>query len=217
MNETDRSELDPQKLQAEARQAVEQAEDIREEIHDITLDALKEGRLDSERIKQVLDAVLKGASEGAAQHAARAKQALDQTTEGLDQALLKTANASRLAIEEAAGRLGEFSGQQLKGAFDDLKNMESLFVDALAKVSRGGRDASADIFKDLTFHARNSGTEIGRYVKASIGDMEAHLPSAAREALKAAAEGARDTSAQMAGIASAVLAGIADSLKKNNK
>ena len=217
MNEKDQIQVKQEKLQADAREAVEQADDIRSEIHDVTLAALKEGRLDSARIQKVMETVLAGAREGADKHSELAKEALHQATQGLDEALVKTANASRLAIEEAAGRLEEFSGEQLHSALEDLKNMESLFLNALNKVSRGGLDVTASIFQDLSTHARNSGTEIGRYLNASMGDMETHLPKAAQEALEAAAASARQTGAQIADIASGLLAGIADSLRKNSK
>ena len=135
MNDTDQSKAEQDKLQANAREAVENADDIRREIHDITLAALKEGRLDSARIQKILETVLAGAREGADKHTELAKEALNQATQGLDEALVKTANASRLAIEEAAGRLEEFSGEQLNSAIEDLKNMETLFLNALNKVS----------------------------------------------------------------------------------
>lgn len=48
---------------------------------------------------------------------------------GLDEALAGAAEAAQLAIQEAAGRTGEFSRQGLKQAADDLATLQTLFVE----------------------------------------------------------------------------------------
>ncbi|HFD38887.1 MAG TPA: hypothetical protein ENJ31_03430 [Anaerolineae bacterium] len=204
---------DTESLRDEAREAVASGEDIAAQVRDITLKALTRRRLDTEGVRQVVRAVAEGARLGAGGHGTRAKAALQDAVSGLDSALAKGAEASRLALEEASGRLEEFSRRDLKRALSDLEGLESLFVETLSEVAQGGKDVAAGILRDLADHARGSGTAVGSEALTALGSLKDKLAAGGKEGLQAGADAALDTGSRIAQVASGLLAGIAESLK----
>jgi len=94
-------------------EAVKYSENISAEVRDITIEALRRQKLDLEHIKAVSEAVLAGAEDAAKLNSDRMKDTLKEVTEGLDEALGKSAYASKLAIEETAGRIKDFTEHDL--------------------------------------------------------------------------------------------------------
>ncbi len=107
---------DPNTLEADVRRAVEQGEDIQENVRRLTLMALGGEPLDLETLRRTMSAVVDGARDGIQQQLqettaqaqmSRAKMA--EAVAGLDSALAQFAEASKLAMEEAAGQARKFS------------------------------------------------------------------------------------------------------------
>ncbi|HEB77354.1 MAG TPA: hypothetical protein ENI90_02360 [Methylothermaceae bacterium] len=206
-----------EKLQASVREAVETAEDVREAVRRLTVEALAEGRLDAAEIRSVVEAVVEGASAGIEKHGTRARQALEEVLRGLEDGLIKAAEASKLALEEAASRAQEFAEQDVKRAFDQLVEMEKVYIDTLTEVARKGSEQSRAILSDLAHHARNSGTAIGEYMAEVMETLPRKLQEAGEWGLKAGIESARTAGAQLAAIASGFLAGISEALDRQAK
>jgi len=148
-------------LQDEIKGAVETNRDIKETVRRITLKALTEGELDTESIRQVASAVVKGAGMGAESHGSEAKDILVKAVSGLDEALSKAAEASKLALEEATSRGEEFSSHDLKQTLDDMQELEELFLETLRDAAKGSKDQVSVILRDLAEHAQHSGTAVG--------------------------------------------------------
>jgi hypothetical protein len=135
MSEEQKQETENSEVKTAARSAVERGDAIREDIRDITLTALSQRHLDSEKLRQVIHAVVEGASIGAESKGADVKEALSESIEGMDEALASSAEASKLAIEETAGHLKDFGKQDLKRALDDLLTLEDMFLDTIKNVA----------------------------------------------------------------------------------
>ena len=105
-----------------AREAVGSELDIYQKIKDITLKALCNRQLDMENIQQVAHAVIHGISEGVETQDDQARLSFKQAASALDDALAKAAEASKLAIEEAAGKMNDFSSDELNVAAENIKN-----------------------------------------------------------------------------------------------
>ena len=88
-----------QNVEEASRKAVAQGENIHDAIRDITLKALSEGELDTEKTKQVVQAVMAGAGKGAESLGAQAPQALKEAMAGIDEALTKSAEAVQGLVE----------------------------------------------------------------------------------------------------------------------
>lgn len=207
-------QIDTGAARAQAEASVEAGEDIFQRVRDITLEALCGGHVDREGISDVIGAVTEGISAGAGKHGGEAREALDQAVKGMDEAMQKRAEASRLAIEEAAGKVEEFSEQDLKSAVKDLQDIEGIFLDTVTEVAQKGSDMASEILRDLAAHARNSGTGVGEQVSGSVDELQEKVSRAAEEGLRSGAEATRSAAEQIARAASGFLAGLADTLQR---
>jgi hypothetical protein len=194
------------------REAVKSGSEIHQKIKTITLKALTTRQLDMENIKNVAEAVSKGINEGVTTQGEHAKALFTQAASALDDALAVAAEASKLAIEEAASRVSEYSQQDLNGASKDLQDMEELFLDTLEKVAKGGNQVVADIAGDFVSHARQSGTAVGKQALAALEALR-ELPHWGKETIISSTVAATITLAQ---IGSGILLGIADSLQPSH-
>ncbi len=197
-----------QELRKAVQEAVERGEEIQTAVRDITLKALSEGRLDRERINAVAEAVMEGAGDAVARESEQLKRGLSEAAEGLEQALIKTADALRLAIEEAAGRMSEFSARELKRSLEDLDSLEDIFIGTIQRTAKSSAEAVRTIAGDLATHARNSGTSIGEHVAESLEKLQNQL----REVGAETAETGEEMANRVGQIARGILAGIGEVL-----
>ncbi len=205
------SESEEQRLQTvreAVRDAVEKGESIQNAVRDITLKALSEGKLDKERIKAVADAVMAGAGDAVARESEQLKEGLTEAAAGLEEALIKTADALRLAIEEASGRMSEFSSTELKRSLEDLDSLEEIFIGTIQRTARGGTELVRTIAEDLATHFRNSGTSIGEHVARNLEKLQNRL----REVGADTAEVSGEMADRIGQLARGILAGLGEAL-----
>jgi hypothetical protein len=201
----------------EARAAVEHGENIHDAMRDITLAALKRVRLDAKEMRRVVRSVMQGASLGVADTGERSRAALSEALAGIDDALAKSAEATKLAIEEAAGRLRDYGKRDLERSFDDLRAMENMFLDTIKDVAEGSAGVAKEILHDLWQHARASGTTAGATVTDAIATLEQKFGRTLREVAAAGTDAALAASANLAEAASGFLAGISEALAAQAK
>ncbi|HFQ80582.1 MAG TPA: hypothetical protein ENK33_04315 [Desulfobacterales bacterium] len=219
MNEQTNQENVNQKTEEAARAAVEDGDDIREAVRNITLKALSEGQLDLRRMREVVQAVLRGASVGIIMKGTETKQALKEAMAGVDEALAASAEASKLAIQEAAGSIKNFSTQNLKQAIEDLRALEDMFLDTVISIAKTSNITVKDSLNSLAQHARTSGTLVGKAAAKAAGALSSQLGQNMREGVSASAESLLKAGAQISQAAAGFLDGLAEALNKtgNNK
>ncbi len=201
--------------QAAARDSIIRGDDIHNEVRQIVVDAFKDGRMEPEHIKEVLHAVVNGAFEGATESEPEAKEVLQQTVTGIDDALSQVAQASSLAIEEAAGNVEEFTEHDLKRALTDLNDLEKLFIDTLGDVAKGGQEVASSTINNIIDHLQQSSTSVGRTVTETSSHLSDFLSSKGKNIQLA--DVAKSSGASVARVASGLLAGIAESLSPEEK
>lgn len=206
-----------QKLHDAARKIVEESADIQAEVHKLTLDALGKGNLDKERIKSVVQSVLEGAQVGAESKGDQLKSALSDAVTGLDEALVKTASATKLAIQEAAGQIKDYTQHDLKRALDDLEDMEKNFIDVMKDVANSSTELAGRILNDIATHAKNSGTAVGKKSAESMATLRDQLKTLGKESFEAGADAAKSVSVRIARASSGFLAGLADTLEGSHR
>ncbi len=197
--------------------AVKYGENISAEVRDITIEALSKHQLDLEHIKSVIRAVLTGAEDAAKLNSDRMRDTLKEVTEGLDEALGKSAYASKLAIEEAVGRAKDFTERDLKRAMDDLSALEDIFIESLNEVAKGSKTAASDTLQDLASHFKNSGTAVGQRTSEEIIYLTKQIEKTGMENMAAVSEATKSFAEDIARAASGFLSGIADSIKETKK
>jgi hypothetical protein len=206
------TELNQQEgVQEAVREAVDSGFDIYQRVKDITLKALTERELDMDNITKVADAVAKGIGEAMGSRGEYSREAFTQAVSALDDALAKAAEASKLAIQEAASKVSDYSQYDLNKATDDIQRLEELFLDTVKRIAKDGNQIITDIVNDFTTHARQSGTSVGEQASIAMDALK-DLPKFGTESLISSTVAA--TSA-LAEIGSGILAGIAESLRSS--
>lgn len=198
-------------------EAVKHSEDISAEIRNITIEALSKHHLDLEHIKSVIKAVLAGAEDAAELNSDRMRDTLKEVTKGLDEALGKSAYASKLAIEEAVGRAKDFTEQDLKRAMNDLAALEDIFIESLNDVAKGSKTVVSDTLQDLASHFKNSGTAVGQRASEEIVYLTKQIEKTGMENIAAVSAATKSFAEDIARAASGFLGGIADSIKETKK
>ena len=206
-HDTDRIEQDVQAAIADGTPA------ITERVRKITLNALSSGELDGAALKQVMDAVVKGARQGVTRPDEGSTSTLRDAMRGLDEALAAAATATHLAVQEAAGRTGEFSRESLKKSVDELAMLESMFIDTLGDAAKQSSGHLQATLRDIADHARSSGTVIRGQVETALEQLAKAVADTTRDQAAAGADTLRKEAALLAGLAAGVLKGIADRLQ----
>jgi hypothetical protein len=214
MSEQTTQENQNRKVEDKARAAMEDGKNIHETVRGITLEALSAGHLDMQKMREVVQAVLQGLSRGVQEKSGRTKEALREAMTGVDEALAKSAEASRLAIEEAAGHIKEFGSQDLKRSLNDLAALEDMFLDTVKNIARASDGAVKDVLGDLAQHARNTGTSVGAAAKAAAEILTGTLGKNVREGMSTGVDTARQVGTKISLTAAGFLEGIAETLKK---
>lgn len=204
-------------LEDDIKNAVETGRDVKETVQRITLKALTEGKLDTEAVRQVANDVVKGAGLGAASHGSEAREVLDKAVSGLDEALSSAAEASKLALEEAAGHLKAFGKQDLKQATDDLLALEEMYLDTLKHVAKGSDEVISSTLNDLVQHAHRSGTAVGRRSSEIVEMLNRELGQSVSETVAAGTDSALNVASQLSHAAAGFLDGIAKTLDSKLK
>lgn len=201
------------KTKEAVREAVNSNQDIYQKVKAITLEALTKRQLDLENIQEVVNEVLNGVHEGVSDRNDQAKETFGQAASALDDALAMAAEASKLAIEEASSKISEYSKDELNDATENLKGMETLFLETLEKVFKGGNQMMADIGGDFILHARRTGTSVGKQVVAAMTVLK-DVPAESAQTLKS---GAASTTTVLAQLGSGILSGIAETLHSSSE
>ncbi len=189
------------------RDAVTSGVDVHQQIKNIILKALTTGQLDMENIKNVTAAVGKGIDEGMAHQDEHAKEVFIHAATALDDALAIAAEASKLAIQEAAFKVT--SQHDFSEAAKDIQDMERLFIDTLEKVARGSNQVMAGIVNDFIDHSRRSGTAVGKQALIALDALK----DLSRISTDIIVSSTAATTSALAKIGSGILLGIAESLQ----
>ena len=195
-----------------ARSSVEEGTDIRARVRDLTLHALRDRRFEPDAIRDVLRAVTEGIRRGAEQRPHGVRKALSDALTGLDDAMMKAAEAASLALREFTTQGKEFSDHELKQVRDNVKKMEEDFLDTARHAADRGSVIVRKEMLDLLSHLGRSGTDAGAQVVSTFNEFASRMTTISVESAKLGLEAARDFSSRFALAASGFLAGIADTL-----
>lgn len=204
--------IDLEELEKEVSSAL--ADDpalISNEVRSITLRALSTGELDREAIARVTRAVITGATRGV-DGAQDRRQALKEAMEGLDEALAAAAQATQLTLQEAMNHVGAVSRQSLRARLDDLRVLESMFVDTLRQGAGNAAGIVGSTLEELAEHAQASGSAVGRRVRESVEELEHAVSEMVVDGLETTSEVLRRDASLLASLGSGVLKGISERL-----
>ncbi|PTN11285.1 DUF6781 family protein [Nitrosomonas aestuarii] len=208
---------DLRQLERDIHDALVEGTNIQETVHNLTLKAMKADRLDIDSIRRIITAVTNGVQEGAQQkfltvsnQSQTAKTQITAAISGLDSALARFAEASKLAVQEAAGHAQRFSDKELVRTKTDLESLESLFLDTLQNTASAAKGVISDILHDAANHAKNNGTVVGTQLKETLATFAQQAASVGHAQIDASAQLAQRTAGFIHKIATGVFSGIKD-------
>ena len=204
-------------IKSEASKSVQQDTEVRPKVRDLTLHGLNRYGLEPERIKEVVKAVMEGISEGLDKRAGEIAPALSEAIAGLDEALKKSAQATKLALEELTSHGKEFADQDLKLALDNLKKTEHEFLSIMGQVANAAGDKVKQAMKDMVTHVQRSGSDTGRMVATTLGQFGDRLGATLQDAKVAGTKAARNTAEVLARRTSEILAGWSVALREKSE
>ncbi len=166
---------------------------------------------------------MKGVSEGAQQKLqqtpAQTQTVLEPIRDavaGLDAALAQLAEASKLALEEAAGRAQKFSNEELTRARAELESVETLFLDIVQTSASAAQELVKETLGDLIGHAKRNGTAVGSQVKDTLVVFNQQMTSVGQNQLEAGIELTHAITNLMREATAGVLAEIAERVKPDD-
>ncbi len=179
----------------------------------VVIDGSIEGRVRSTLANDpgVSAAVVAGAKEFTA-GAAEGATALREAIRGLDEALASAAEATHLALQEAAGRGNEFSRQAIQKSLDDLDALESMFIETLTEGAKDATGFAQATLSDLAEHARVGGTAVGQKVEPALKQLAHVFTNTLHEQADIGAEALHKQYALLAGIANGIIKGVVEHL-----
>jgi hypothetical protein len=214
---------DTSALEAKVRNSIVHGNDVREEVRDFTVKALSKPNQDQKSLRKVVTAVMKGVSEGAQQKLqqtpAQTQTILEPVRDavaGLDAALAQLAEASKLALEEAAGRAQKFSNEELTRARAELESVETLFLDIVQASASAAQELVKETLGDLISHAKRNGTAVGSQVKDTLMVFNQQITSVGQNQLEAGIELTHAITNLMREATAGVLAEIAERVKPDD-
>lgn len=206
------SDYSDEGIKQAASAAVAEGKDIRERVRDLTLSAIRQRRMEASEVRNVVKALAEGITLGLGKRADDSRQALSQAFAGLDTALMKSAEAAHLALQQLTTSSNDFSQQELKAALDNLKKVEQDFLDTVSEVAKKSSGHVKTELEELLTHSRRTGTDTGRQVTSTLAAFTHQMKGVAHDAKAAGTGAAHELSARFTQVAAGILDGIAQAL-----
>jgi gas vesicle protein len=200
-------------LKREAETAASQGGNLRDRARQITLDALKDGKLSLEEIRNIGQAITEGVSLGLAGRGGELKSGLKEAVNGMDEAIGQAAQRVSMTFREAIERGKDFNEMELKSSIERMRDLERDFVESLKDVAGKSSGKLKEELTEISGHLGRTGTDTGGRVKESLGALYTTLNAQAGSTSSSLQDAARTTAARLADLASGVLAGFSEAIK----
>jgi hypothetical protein len=184
---------------------------IRERVKGLTSQALQQGRIDPEAVKDIVRTVIGGTPGNMAVSGAVARELFADAVRKLDEALMKSASAAHNALQHLAARGKDFSDNDLKEALVSLRKLEQDYAAAASRVAEAMTGNLRREISELAVHAQNVGVEASARIASMMEELTGGVGATSGMAK------VRDASVRMALLASGALAGVADALREQSK
>ena len=179
---------------------------IRERVKGLTSQALQQGRIDPEAIKDIVRTVF-GAPGNVSAGGADAREQLADAVRELDLSLVKSANAAHDALLKLAQRGADFTENDLKEALASLRQLQQDYTAAATRITEAMTGNLGRQAMELAAQAQNLGVEASARVAGMLGEITGGA------GVTSGVAKARDAGVRVALLASGVLAGVADALR----
>jgi hypothetical protein len=210
-------------LESEVREAIARGNNVQQAVRDLTIKALST-QPDFESLRRILTAVMQGVREGAQQvlhhNSGQVHTVLNPVREavaGVDAALAQFAEASKLALQEAAGRAQKFSREELTRVRSELEGIEHLFLEIVQASASSAQQAVSETLYDFVTHAKRNGTAVGSRLEDTLAAFNREVSSTGQMGFETGVKLTHAITSLMSQAAAGVLDGVAQSVKPKHK
>jgi gas vesicle protein len=204
-------------LKREAETAACEGGNLRNRAKQLTLDALKDGKLSLEEIRNIGQAITEGVSLGLTKGGGELKSGLKEAVGGMDEAIGQAAQRVSMTFREAIERGKDFNETELKSSIERMRDLERDFLESLKDVAGKSGGKLKEELTEISGHLGRAGTDTGGRVKESLNGLYAALNAQAGSTSSTIKDAARTTSARLADLASGVLAGLSEAMKNKSE
>jgi hypothetical protein len=180
---------------------------IREQVKGLTSQALQQGRIDPEVVREIIRTMIGGTAGNVPADAAEARHQLADAVRELDLALVKSASAAHEALLKLAQHGADFTDNDLKEALASLRQLQQDYTAAASRITEAMTGNLGRQAMELAAQAQNLGVEASARVAGMLGEL------AGGAGVTSGVAKVRDAGVRMALLASGVLAGVADALR----
>ena len=200
-------------LKTLASETVKQGENLRTSVRNLTLQALESRELTLEHIKGVLGSISAGVNLGLVQRGPDATRAIKDAVAGMDEAVSRAVDASRIALQKLAAEGRAFTDDHLARALDDVRRVEGEFLEAVQKAANASTGKLREQWAEALGQFRLGGTDTGASVATAVEAFSQRMTGAIRETQAFSLEAARTFADNFATLASGILIGMSEAFE----
>ncbi|MEL6499509.1 MAG: DUF6781 family protein [Planctomycetota bacterium] len=202
-----------QKINAIAAEGENVTQRVREVVESAARSLGDAGAEGQQRLTSLVSAAIDGAS-SAVQGSApdHAESTLRQVIDGLGDGLQRTANATKLAVEESASSGKAFATEDLKNVAEDFKAIGQLIVETVEKHSKTALGQATGQMSNLKSHAERTVEGLRPALDDAAAAVTGDAMGLAGETAQAAANIAREATGSLFGALGRVLGDAGDKI-----
>ncbi|MEK6749565.1 MAG: DUF6781 family protein [Pseudomonadota bacterium] len=172
------------RIQQLTQHVLRQGADIQKEIRDVTLLALREGKLNRGTAADIIRAVVQGAQQARAASEPPPSSPFAHALRGMEEALAYSAEAMKLALQEAASRTREATLRELQRGKDDLVALEQMFIEIVTAATQGAQQSTQHTWDDFSKHMTDNTTRLRAQVQDVVTQLQQYLEQEAKQTLR---------------------------------
>ncbi|MGD9039165.1 MAG: hypothetical protein PVH82_05990 [Desulfobacteraceae bacterium] len=192
------------------KQAIEIGKDVEETVtnitRDATLKALAEARFSAEKVKEVSNIVLSGATEAAEETGSYVREVAQGAVRGSREGVMRAARRVKEDVSEKGEKAEKHIREDVTKTKEDLEAAQEVFLETLNRLSRRVSDVTGEVFTNLAKKSR----EVSWGAKEEAGQIREYATGRIKELGK----GSLDRTAQATGKA---VQGLAEEAKELGK
>jgi len=191
--------------------------DLRERVRELTARALHERRMALNDLREIVSAITSGVGSGLAARGGEMKDGLKQAITGLDDAVGSAAQAVSYTLQEAAAQGKAFKDNELKASLEQLRDLETQFVDSLKQTASQSGGKLKEELETLSNHLKHSGTHTGEQVREALQQLASGVKTGTEAGRAGLSESASTATERLSQVASGILAALSESLKRQSE
>ncbi|MCC7327875.1 MAG: hypothetical protein IT521_13855 [Burkholderiales bacterium] len=200
-------------LKSLATKSVKRGSNVRAAVRNLTLKALQQRELTLDQIGRVLRSVTEGVTLGVAKREIKVEKALSDTVAGMDDALLKAVQASKVALHRLTGTDYDYEDSNLKQALDELERFEDALLQSIAQATQTAGERIRAPWERVLEKTKQSGTATGTQVASTVRDYAKRAQAAMREQRETGFKTAHLLTQNFAILTSGILIGMSEGLE----